>query len=63
MGLRYMGYLIKTEAEERLRFAPEGAKFCPDCLTQLREAEDDEGHHFYCPNEMCLNDEEIKFNT
>jgi len=29
--------------------------FCPDCLSGLEQTE--EGI-FYCPNEMCLNDEQ-----
>ena len=48
-----MEYLTKVEAEERLRFASDDAKFCPDCLTELKKSETS----LYCPNEMCLNDE------
>ena len=52
-----MDCLTKAEAEERLRFAPEEAKFCPDCLTQLSGVDDigDGRPGFYCPNEMCHN--------
>jgi len=48
--------LSKAEAEERFRFAPEGARFCPDCLTELRKRDSDKGGVFYCTNEMCMND-------
>jgi len=47
--------LSKAEAEERFRFAPEGARFCPDCLTELRKIDSDKGGVFYCTNEMCMN--------
>lgn len=53
-----MDYLTKDEAEERLRYAPEDAKFCPDCLSQLDELEGAEGLVLMCRNEMCLNEEE-----
>ena len=57
-----MDYLTKDEAEERFRFAPERALFCPDCLTELREITLEDGSiEIYCPNEMCLNEErEVK---
>lgn len=60
-----MDCLTKDEADERLRFPtylPSGRfYYCPDCLTQLRETddEDEEGKSvllFYCPNDMCLNE-------
>jgi aspartate carbamoyltransferase regulatory subunit len=35
------------------------APVCPYCKTELQEAEGDEGKYLYCPNEMCLYDEEI----
>jgi hypothetical protein len=35
------------------------APVCPYCKTRLEEAEGDEGKYLYCPNEMCLYDEEI----
>ena len=53
-----MDYLTKTEAEERLRFAPEDARFCPDCLSELAKTEDGDKSIYYCPNEMCLNEEQ-----
>jgi len=49
--------LTKTEAEERLRFEPDDALFCPDCLTRLVfYATNVIYGTWYCPNEMCLND-------
>ena len=53
-----MEYLTKIEAEERLRFANEDAKFCPYCLTELKLIASDTHHNYYCPNEMCLYDEQ-----
>ena len=59
MAIRYNEYLTKAEAEERLRYAHEDAKFCPDCLSQLGELEGaDESLVLMCRNEMCLNEEE-----
>lgn len=49
-----MDYLTKAEVEECLRFEPEEAVFCPDCTTRLILQE--EGG-WYCPNEMCLNED------
>lgn len=33
---------------------------CEYCKTNLRESKDDEGKFLYCPNEMCLNEKEVK---
>jgi hypothetical protein len=33
--------------------------FCPDCLSGLEETEDG---ILYCPNEMCLNEEQQKIS-
>ena len=44
--------LTKTEAEERLRFAPDDAFFCPACLEELRKASDG---LLFCLNSQCLN--------
>ena len=53
-----MDCLTKAETEERFRFAKEDAKFCPDCLGQLREILDTDNNRtvFYCQNEMCQNE-------
>jgi len=56
-----MEFLTKIEAEDRLRFIPEDARFCPDCLTELKLVHTDDSI-YYCPNEMCLNDEQGELN-
>ena len=33
--------------------------FCPECLSGLETTDDDT---LYCPNEMCLNEEQQKIN-
>ncbi len=34
-------------------------KRCPDCNWVLTEGEDDDGVFLYCPNEMCLNQDQL----
>ncbi len=40
----------------------EGVKKCPDCTNELVEGEDSDGKFLYCPNEMCLNQEQHYLN-
>jgi len=49
-----MDCLTRAEAEERLRYAPEDGKFCPDCLSELVGSIGDS--FLFCSNEMCLNE-------
>jgi hypothetical protein len=52
-------WLTKQEAEERFRFDPEDMHYCPECLTALVFLEED--GVYYCPNEMCLNENQYDF--
>jgi len=52
-----MDYLTAEQVADWARHQPEDGFYCECCLTRL--AQTDEGL-YYCPNEMCLYDEQGK---
>ena len=50
-----MDYLTSEQVGEWARHQPDDAYYCEHCLSKL--AQTDEGK-YYCPNEMCLYDEQ-----
>jgi hypothetical protein len=55
-----MDYLTRDAVADWLRHQPEDALFCEHCLTRLVQT--DEGD-WYCPNQMCLYDEQGKIES
>lgn len=51
-----MEYLTTEEVRGWVNSQIDDAYYCEDCLTRLVQT--DEGK-WYCPNEMCLQDDEI----
>jgi len=52
-----MEYLTHAEVMDWLHSESEDTIFCPYCLTALAQTDDG---FWYCPNDMCLNDEQGK---
>jgi len=53
-----MDYLTKQDIIDFVETLDEGV-YCPNCLTHLKPIDTDNGKRWYCPNEMCLNEDEI----
>ena len=54
-----MDYLTTDQIKDWAEFQSDGSYYCEHCLTQLTQT--DEGL-YYCPNEMCLYDEQGKID-
>lgn len=52
-----MAYLKAEQVKDWANSQPDDATYCEFCLTRL--AQNDEGL-WYCPNKMCLWDEQVK---
>jgi len=50
-----MDYLTKSQVLDWIKAQEEDALFCDYCLSKLRRTDDG---LWYCPNEMCLYDEQ-----
>jgi len=48
-------YQTRDQVADWLRHQPDDAVFCESCLTRLKQTDDGS---WYCPNEMCLYDEQ-----
>jgi len=54
-----MSFLTRDQVADWLNHQrDEKAFYCEDCLTKLVKTETAKGVKLYCPNEMCLNDEQ-----
>lgn len=51
-----MSYLTAEQVRDWAAHQPEDGYWCEDCLSRL--VQNPESGKYYCPNEMCLNQEE-----
>ena len=53
-----MGYLIFEQVGDWARHqVDDGSPYCESCMTKMLKIGTGEGERWYCPNEMCLDDE------